>query len=347
MTHRYWNKVVLTLCSLSLIGVFLVNLVFDPANIFNYSHRFNQWKPAFDERLQKTSYLTHSSDIDSINTILFGSSRNTYYDQENFEGLTVFNYAVSNGNPEEFVTFLEYAQSLKDEEFDNIIIGLDFIGYGFDDEDKNFDSNALMLDDIKGWFFWRKYISLDMLKQSIITAVSSVYKKIGLRVYDHNNNTYIRRVDPQAVITEANRRSSFYYSDMVFDEGYFNSLRRIKASNPQSNFIVFTNPVSTPFLDQIYMNPELYDRYFQWVREMVEVFGDVYFFTYPNEFAWNYMNASKDGDHYYKETLKTISNILQNKIDIAQYGLRLTSESFEFQIQNLKTRVENYIHLAG
>jgi hypothetical protein len=341
MTHRLWNKTVLALSILCVMGVFLVNVVIDPANIFNHSHSLNRWKYGFDERLQKTSYLTHRSDIDAIDTILFGSSRNTYYDQENFEGLTVFNYAVSNGNPEEYVTFLDYARSLKGTEFENIIIGLDFVGYGFDD--KNAKSNALLMDDIKGSFFWLKYVSFHMLVNSMKTVVSSTHTKLGTRVYDNNNNTYISRVEPDTTIATAKRRSGSYYSNMVFDDGYFDALRDIRAANPNTNFIVFTNPVSTPFLDAIYTDTALKERYFQWTREIVDVFGDVYFFTYPNEFSQNYMTTSKDGDHYYKETLKTISRIIQDKTNIAPYGLRLISERMDIQMDDLRTRVQNIV----
>ena len=338
MTQRQWNKAVLTISAMLVLGVFSVNVFIDSANIFKHSHSLNRWKTAFDERLQKTSYLTHRSDIEAIDTLLFGSSRNTYYDQENFASLSVFNYAFSNGNPEEYVTFLNYAKTLKDDAFSNIIIGLDFVGYGF--VDKNAESNARLINDIQGSFFLAKYVSLDMAFNSLKTVVSSVYTKLGTRVYDNNNNTYISRVDPQTTIEVAERLSEFYYSRMVFDEGYFDALKEMRSSNPETKFIIFTNPVSAPFLRAIYSDHSLKDKYFHWIREIVDIFGEVYFFTYPNEFSKNYMTLSNDGSHYYKETLITISNVLQSREQIDEFGLLLEKENLEHKLSVIRRLAE-------
>lgn len=334
MTHQFWNKAVLATSFLLVLCVFSVNVFIDPANIFGHSHPLNRWKSGFDERLQKTSYLTHRVDITETDTLLFGSSRNTYYDKENFEELNVFNYAVSNGNPEEYATFLNYAQSLKKEAFPNIIIGLDFVGYGF--VEKNKTRNALLINDIQSPFFWSKYISYDMLINSAKTIVSSLYKKVGTRVYDKHNNTYLSRVDPKITVSAAQRRSTTYYARMVFDEGYFDALRSIKANNPNSHFLIFTNPVSMPFLTAIYDDPMLKAGYFNWITKMVETFGDIYFFTYPNDFSYTYMTRSKDGDHYYKETLTTISDIIQGRTSIAPYGLKLNMGNLDTQLKIIK-----------
>lgn len=338
MKHRFWTIVVLVTSLFFILVTFSINVFIDPANIFGHSHRLNKWKYSFDERLQKTSYLTHRIDIEAIDTLFLGSSRNTYYNPDYFDSLNVFNYAFSNGNPEEYVTFLDYAKSLKNEDFSTIFIGLDFIGYGL--EDKNKASNDLLITNIQGNLFWTKYFSLDMLVNSAKTVVSSLYGSIGTRVYNDDNKTYLRRVDPDTAMSVAQNRAARYYLNMVFDEDYFKALRTIKENNQNSKIIVFTNPVSIPFLTSIYSDPVNKAAYFNWIDEIVKIYGNLYFFTYPNKFAHAYKTLSKDGDHYYEETLLIISDIIQGKVDIAPYGIQLNEMNFDEKMLVVEQLIE-------
>jgi hypothetical protein len=336
MTQAFWFKsVVVALLSLLVGGVFAANAIVDPANLFHHDHALNRWKYSFDERLQKTSYLTHRANLDAIETLVFGSSRNTYYDQEFFGQAGVFNYSFSNGHPEEYVTFYNYARDLKGADFERIVIALDFVGYGFDD--RNAASNAELIADIQGPVFWLKYLSIDMLENTWRTVVSSIHKKQGLRVYGPDNNTWIDQVDPKEVRAAAVRRSKIYYADMAFDDlAYFGSLRSLQESSSSSEFFVFTNPVSLPFLEVIRSDLELCESYYHWTREIVKIFGKVYFFTWPNDFAREYDTLSKDGDHYYKDTLREIAAIVEERRPPEPNGMLLTQADLANDLAQLR-----------
>jgi hypothetical protein len=334
MKYNRWLKSILISSTAVVLFVFSINYFVDPANFFSHEHALNKWRISFDERLQKTAYLTNKLNVDDVDTLLFGSSRNTYYDQSNFEGMSVFNYSVSNGNPKEYLTFLGYAKSLKGESFDNILLALDFVGYGLNE--KNDESNALLIENIQTSYFLTKYLSTDMFIHSLKTLKSSIFSIGTGRFYDRHNNAYMAHVDYQTTISTTQWRSKKYYLNMAFDDSYFLALKTLKAKNPESKFIVFTNPVGAPFLESIYSDPVLKEKYFHWVREMVFIFNEVYFFTFPNTFSENYMTLSKDGDHYYKDTLRIISKIVTSQQDIHGFGVLLTKENLDSELDKIR-----------
>jgi hypothetical protein len=85
-------------------------------------------------------------------------------------------------------------------------------------------------------------------------------------------------------------------------------LQVIKDHNPDTEFIVFTTPVSLQLFELIKAEG-LFPHYLKWLEDMVEVFGEVHHFMYPNSITTDIKNFY-DGSHIYPE----IGTLLAHKI---------------------------------
>ena len=80
----------------------------DPLWLFGTSHKYNDVQVAFNERQQKMNHIYYQPF--EYDTLLLGSSRSTYINQHDFEGMDVYNFAVSNISVREYNAFIEFAK---------------------------------------------------------------------------------------------------------------------------------------------------------------------------------------------------------------------------------------------
>ena len=80
----------------------------DPLWLFGTSHEYNDVQVAFNERQQKMNHIYYQPF--EYDTLLLGSSRSTYINQHDFEGMDVYNFAVSNISVREYNAFIEIAK---------------------------------------------------------------------------------------------------------------------------------------------------------------------------------------------------------------------------------------------
>ena len=131
MNAKKWLKIWFGIIATAIPLIVGLNFFIDPMWFFPYSNKFNSLQVDFDERLQKSIKLKYNEDLENIDTLLLGSSRSTYYNQNKFGNLKVFNFAFSGAYPYEYKYFINYAKALKGDKFKNIILGLDFYGCGY------------------------------------------------------------------------------------------------------------------------------------------------------------------------------------------------------------------------
>lgn len=346
MNAKKWIITALITSFIILSSVLALNILVDPIWTFNHKNQFNTHQRDFDERLQKSVFIKYRAKMDEIDSLIMGSSRVTYYNQHEFKNMNAFNYAFSSGTPAEFNIFIDYAKNIKKNNFDNIVLGLDFVGLLV--EPKSVDSliqrDLGTIDSIENSSFLRRYLSFNTAVNSMKNIYSSISNKTGHRAYDRNNIVHVDKLQTDLVKRITATASKNIYQGHKLTTGYqhyYDSLVKLKNSNDDSNFIVFTTPVSSVFLDEIKSNKTLTNAYFEWIEQTVNIFDEVYFFTYRNHFSENYKSLSKDGDHYYPDVVSVISNIVTSDIQAEPYGLLINKQNLNEKLEYIKNNLIN------
>lgn len=288
-----------------------------------------------DERLQKTSQVKYKIDWNKYDTIIFGSSRTTYYNQNSFGKYKAFNYSFSLAIPYQFNEYLEYAKLQKKSPFDNIILGLDFYGTKKINEKKFNDKQ--IIDEVENKEVFLKYMSLDLIKYSFNNIKNFMTNSTGHRVYSRENVIKVDKINEKDVENITLKRVQTYenYNNYSYSENYIKDLKLLKKSNLDSNFIIYTTPLSDPFLRRILNDSNLSKAYYKWISDLVNIFDEVYFFTYNNYLSQNYKSLSRDGDHYYPDVVEKISRIV-SKENSNDLGILINKENLNQKIKYLK-----------
>lgn len=336
MLYKKWIISFFLISSFLIGSVGLVNYSIDPFNIFSHKNFLNSLSVGFNERIQKSVYLKYNSS-QNYDAILLGSSRATFYNQKLFKGVNLYNFSFSGSSPIEYNDYLEYAKKNNHKKISTIILGLDFyMCNSIYCHKENFPiiENKII-------FFFNNYFSLDTLKYSIINIKRSLLKTTGHRSYDRENIVHSDKVNSKRVELLSTQRSKTYYATFIsYNKKYKNILFELKNKNKLSNFIVYTSPLSKDFLTEIYHDKKLVDFYFKWMRDMVSVFDKIYFFTLSSPLSEKYTKYSIDGDHFYPEVGKIISDILMEEKSIGTYGVVLNKQNIEKVIEKIKFEIK-------
>ena len=337
MDSKKWLNIffLLSFCSIGFVA--LTNYVVDPLWIFNHSNRLNKLQSGFNERVSKSAYIKyHENVLKDKDTLLLGASTSTYFDENKFPGYRVYNYSVSSGSPREYETFTDFAETVKGEHFDNIIIGLDF-GMYFSDKEISFDINEFNYSKIE--YSFTKYFSVDTLKHSFVNIKNSLSNTTKHRAYTRNNIVIVDKLAENAVAKIVDKSVMEYMHDTTVNKKYFYSLKNYETKYNSRNFIVYTLPLAKPFLNKIYNDEKLKNEYIRWIRGITTIFGEVYFFTLPSELSENYLTYSKDGIHFYPAVGEKIGRVLFNKTRIDDFGILLTIDNIDKSLINLEKEI--------
>lgn len=309
--NRKWPLITLSLIAVPLLLIGGFNYYIDPMWCFDHANKYNQIQIPFDERQQKTNRI-HFSPAD-YDTLILGSSRTTYMNQDELIGHRAYNYALSIMLMDEYYDYIEYAKQQTGHDFDYIVLGLDFFVTNQNLRLQNdFRPPAFYINNTEGFGYRIKtLLSLDVLEYSRRNYNAS---KPGIPVtfdYDRQGRKTLNRVSPQeterlmAANLENYRKNIFAdyeYSDV---SGIF---ARLKAANPNTRFIVFTTPTARPLWD-LMAEEGLLPYYERWLEDCVVAFGNVYNFDYPNSITNDAANFY-DASHLYPEVETLIAHII-------------------------------------
>ncbi|VAW91959.1 hypothetical protein MNBD_GAMMA22-2522 [hydrothermal vent metagenome] len=104
-THKAYIKTTIIFIVSALLTIFVFNYTLDPLWYFGGNKLFSE-NYSFNERFSKVNqYLKAAEQYDCI---LLGSSRVTLLDARQISGYNCFNFAFSDGNPEEFIAYAKY-----------------------------------------------------------------------------------------------------------------------------------------------------------------------------------------------------------------------------------------------
>lgn len=299
-----FNRWIITTLALALIIPAItagINYYMDPLWCFSLSHRYNQKQDDFNERQQKTNWVTyHDFNYDGL---IIGSSTSTNINQHNFKGLRVYNYAINGLQPVEYLPYLQYARERNGRDFSYIFVGLDFMFTAVLDPPL-FDPKTVIEDTRNPLYRIKTLVSLGTLKYSRRNIMNYLY---GRHIYyDRRNVKYSTRLsekDLEFNISHLLKHfeksdSPYSFNNYKYNKKYSSILKEIRDKNPGSRIIVYTTPVIDQYMALI-VKSNLMDAYEEWIRDIVAIYGECYNFMFPGRLSRDYRKNFHDPNHYY------------------------------------------------
>ena len=331
------NTLSLVLISLFIIGLF--NYVMDPMWTFEHKHSYNQYQRASKERQQKSHAIYFQSR--RYNTLLLGSSRTTFMDQRIwFEKDDTFNYAVSDIQPQEYISYIKFAINEAKQPIKRVILGLDFFGaleYAPLISTKSIDILSPITQHLYRWKLLFSFGALDYSIKNI-----NYYLKKRSYTYNRDNQKHMfisgNRAQEQykriiAGDLEEYKRNRY---STAYDNGYKNVILQLKKEFPHIEFIIYTTPVSFDHF-RLLIETDQYENYERWLKESAQVFGTVHHFMYLNQYTDNSETYFVDSNHPREEITKCIAEQVQGiKSNCQQTDFVLHREQINLQLQTLK-----------
>lgn len=302
MTFRAWAISVVAILVLLVASIGGFNYWMDPMWMYGGAHEFNDVQDTINERQQKTNRIKFQTF--SVDTLLIGSSRSTYIDQHEFEGMDVYNYSVANMSVKEYESYIAFAKENSTKKIERVIIGLDFFKSSLTESKTPLSiyPYAKTLDE--PLVRWKNIISYDLTRYSFYNFKASIKDEpVFVRTYDRHNVASTMRLSKEEADVELQKKvekfKTTFYGKYEYNPNYKKIMQNIKDKNPGTEFIVFTTPISEP-LFQALIDSGAYPHYEKWLSEVTEVFGSVYNFMGINTVTKDTSNYF-DGHHFYPE----------------------------------------------
>lgn len=339
--YRKWLIATLLFIFIPLLVIAGCNYWIDPLWSFSHANAYNHIQMPFNERQQKTNYLTFTQE--RYDALLLGSSRITYINQADFPNKRVYNYAVNNMLPREYTAYIDYASQCNGKDFDTVYIGLDFFATNRNLILPNrFEDPSYYIGTANRFAYrYTSLLSTDTLHYSWQNYSAS---RLGQEVnfaYDRRNRKTLlptSEVEKQQRI-QHNREwygQAAYGPDYRY-ENHSHLLKELKERYPHTQFILFTTPEAQPLFDLIVQQNRLPD-YERWIRDWVIAGGALYDFTTPNSITISLQNYY-DASHVYPAVGTLIAERLSgsDSPDIpADFGVRVSAENLEDHLQRIR-----------
>nr|WP_279188855.1 hypothetical protein [Aliarcobacter skirrowii] len=337
MNKKWFIKYSLILfIGLVFIGSF--NYFIDPFWTFSHNHKYNSVQKGMNERQQKANYIYFTDK--KFDTLLLGSSRTTYMNRHSFEPFNVFNFSASGMRPREYLTYIDFTIKDSNQPIDTIIIGMDFFGY-FNTGTYSIKDSLNIINSTKSTAYrWKILLSFDTLNNSF-KNVRDYFKKRGSSDrYDRDLVKSMQIRDNKILVEKQIRKDILIYSKNEYvgelNHNYVNLLKNIKNKYSDKKFIIYTTPVSEPLFREM-ISLGNYNNYISWLKELVDIFGEVHHFMYINHVSKNYLKYFGDSNHAYPHTndilAKTIMSNYKNKLD--DFGILLNKDNIDEKLGEL------------
>ena len=325
------------------------NYFMDPLWCFRISHAYNQVQVEINERKQKTNYITFRDF--NYRGLLIGSSRCAFISQYSFKGLPVYNYSVNAFRIDELSPFTNYAKKRNGRDFEYIFLGLDFENAGrYAADAATLAAAGKNIEESNSPFYRVKtLLSIDTARYSYSNLEN--YRRGYWRYYDRDNVEHIKKHTEEELVgiytlhlKEYTDKKISRYRNFVYSEEYKSYLERYKKENPRSSIVVFITPTALPIME-IIVSYGLLDDYFRWLSEIVDVFGELRLFMYPNAVTNDYFEYFFDPGHAYPSVGDRIVDAIYNKkiSGDSDFGMLITRSNFT-EKRALLERLMNNAH---
>ncbi|MBB6446050.1 hypothetical protein [Bacillus benzoevorans] len=344
MSYKQFAITVLTLVLLAAGGSASFIYYIDPMWTFGHSHEYNDVQYVIDERQQKVNAM-HFQPFD-YDTLLIGSSRTTYINQHDFTGMKVYNFSASNVSIREYEPFLQYAVEQNGKSFERVIIGLDFFKTSINQSSGvvNLDSYIAKMEE--PFYRYKNLLSYDLLKYAYDNfKMSKADANILDRSYNRSNVAQAMKIDSETTSQQTKEkikkfRKEFYGETYQYNPEYKAVLQQLIDKYPQTEFIFYTTPISTPLFTAL-VDQGLLPSYEQWITDVTAAAGGMYNFMYPNSIT-NDIGHYFDGHHFYPE----VGTMIAHRIDgtnqgvPADFGTYVTPENLADQLEFVRKESE-------
>lgn len=350
MKEKTFVFIMITIALLCILPVSLFNYWIDPMWTFGVKHRYNDVQTVINERQQKTNHIYFQPF--QYDTLLVGSSRSTYIDQNEFAQMSVYNYSVADLSFKEYNSMIEFAKSKRGEEFERIIIGVDFFKTSKTESEENLSIDTYIKTTKEPFYRYKNLLSLDIFDYSKHNfRLSRQNKIVEDRNYNRENVAQAQPIDLKEKEKQTTEkiekfRTMFYGDTYEYNHDFKKILRELKENNPHTDFIIFTTPISTRLFDALIEEDRYYD-YVQWLTDITDVFGSVYHFMYPNTVTNNIDNYF-DGHHFYPHVGTLIAHRIsgENTAQIpADFGYKIEKAELASYLDKLVVR--HYRHILS
>lgn len=337
--YRIWFLRTITTIAVVTVITGVLNFVLDPLWCFGNSNSLNQTAIVIDQRQQKTNQLTFESK--TYDAIIIGSSRSEAIPPDEFGMEKVFNYSVPAIFPDEYISYLHFAQSRQTQHLKTIYLGIDFFGSNRNRVAVNPPPETYFSQAERSSYRFASLFSLGPLRSWLKRRFESNY----YYRYDRQRGMLIPRTLTAGEIDRFTRkrlsvfRENFYLNQKyVYNTNLCSTFRAISEEFPNTRIIPYTSPVSLPLL-QILVDSGRYPDYEHWLRDIVETYGFVYHFMDANSITRDQKNFY-DADHMYPSSAQLIAHRLTGqKAGLpVDFGIYITKETLEEQIAKLRKR---------
>ena len=313
-------------------GVAGFNALIDPLWFFAHAHRLNQVQPSFDERAQKTNWLrAHPGRFDAV---LFGSSRATYVDHDDFRPWRMFNHAANAMWPQEYQPYLDHFARLNGPP-ELVVLGVDFFGSRDVQVGDLRDPAAYIERAGDPPYIAGSLLSLDLLDRSLRVAARSAGLRGPAERFDRYDRRGVRR--PREPIDDRYRAKEILgdlevfrtelYASYRYNEGLPELWRGLQEAYPHTRFLVFTTPVAEPMFALLVREGRL-DAYERWLADLTAVFGEVWDFMGLNSVTTD-LSQYRDAQHFHPRVGRLIADRLMGRPvppERADFGRRVTRD---------------------
>jgi hypothetical protein len=319
-----------------LLGVF--NYYIDPMWCFRHANRHNSVQAEIDDRQQKTNYLKFRGA--TYDTLIVGNSRVRMMDHNDF-GPRAYNYAMAGMIPREYRDFIDYAKKVNGRDFKEIYLGLSFahsnskIAYFSGRKPSYYIEKAE-----EPLYRYTQLMSGDVFDYSFKNFRFARRKNLTT-YFDRDNVQHVTRSRVQFDKTLAKDMGSTvdaYRKSYQYMDDYRSILESIKNDNPSTRITVFTTPVSQPLFCAMVVEGRMND-YKRWLRDIVDVYGEVHHFEYLTSVARDPRRYYMDGHHYYPETGRLLAHKMRGVPDPAvpaDFGMVVNRSNIEEKLREIE-----------
>lgn len=314
MNDKKFTGIVLIVFGFMTMCVVGFNYWIDPMWHYAHAHEFNDVQKVINEREQKTAELLFQEE--EYDTILIGSSRSTYIPPKSFGDWNVYNFSVSNLSMREYQSMIQYTEDISNQPIERYIIGVDF--FKSSEQEASIPRSIVNFENkIKGSFYRTKsLLSLDLLEYSIDNYQLSRDNLISEdRLYNRENTAFAKKLTEQQIQEETadkiiRFKDVFYGENYIYYTKYKEIMAKVNQTGSSSEKIIYTTPISTELFTAL-VETGLLDDYEIWIRDLVDVYGGVWNFMYPNTVTNDITNYF-DGHHFYPEVGNLIALRISN-----------------------------------
>ncbi|MFC0187306.1 hypothetical protein ACFFJY_03355 [Fictibacillus aquaticus] len=343
--HVRWIMITMLLVLAGVVPLFAAvgyyNYKIDPLWNFAHANEYNHYQNGFDERQQKTNKITHNPF--NYEALLIGTSRVTYMNQNDFKQHKTFNYSVSAMAVKEYGSYIEYAKKRNGKDFEVIYLELYFT---------SFDKNIKLKANKPDYYFktsneflykYKTLFSYSTLKRARFNKKISMENAYSKPRYYNRENIGLTDLKETNIPGKMERFKRSFNKEKItgaypYNEEYVNMLKKLKKQNPNTKFVVFTEPIVWDRFELMFSDPVYWGAYERWYKDMTSVFDEIRSFQGKNSVNTNHKNFI-DLYHYQPEVGTWMAHRLDNKTkDVPEdFGTKVSEENVDVYLNSIKS----------